>query len=162
MVAHLAASSALSLPGCKNFSGICHGNANRVERLPGIFKERTLRNFLCGFAQWKRKRSSPPQAQADISRFDLDQLAKVADGFSGAEIEQALIAAMYEAFAQDREFTIRYVLQLNRRCLCLDNDRAGNSLRDWASSVPDLQRAPLLNTSAWSFKAFSCYYGEEG
>jgi len=34
----------------------------------------------------------------DITRFDLDQLAKVADGFSGAEIEQALIAAMYEAF----------------------------------------------------------------
>jgi len=87
--------------------------ANRVERLPGEFlrKGRFDEIFFVDlpnaeereiftFHLLKRKR--------DITRFDLDQLAKVADGFSGAEIEQALIAAMYEAFAQDREFAVRY------------------------------------------------------
>jgi len=43
-----------------------------------------------------------------------------------------LIAAMYEAFAQDREFTVRYVLQLSRRASVANNDRAGNSLENWA------------------------------
>lgn len=36
----------------------------------------------------------------DPAAFDLPQLAKVSQGFSGAEIEQAVVAALYEAHAQ--------------------------------------------------------------
>jgi len=62
--------------------------------------------WICQMQKSAKKSSrSLLKRKRDITRFDLDQLAKVADGFSGAEIEQALIAAMYEAFAQDREFT---------------------------------------------------------
>jgi len=35
--------------------------------------------------------------------FDVDGLVAAAEGFSGAEIEQAIVSAMYAAFARDRE-----------------------------------------------------------
>lgn len=40
----------------------------------------------------------------DPARFDLEALAEAARGYVGAEIEQAVIDAMYLAFAADREF----------------------------------------------------------
>ena len=39
----------------------------------------------------------------DPAQFDLDALGGASDGFSGAEIEQAVVSAMYAAFAQKRE-----------------------------------------------------------
>jgi SpoVK/Ycf46/Vps4 family AAA+-type ATPase len=39
----------------------------------------------------------------DPTRFDLSGLAQRADGFSGAEIEQVIISALYDAFEEDRE-----------------------------------------------------------
>ena len=42
----------------------------------------------------------------DVSQVSLEGLAKSANGFSGAEIEQAIVAAMYEAFAERRELSI--------------------------------------------------------
>jgi len=80
--------------------------ANRVERLPGEFlrKGRFDEIFFVDLQMQKSAKKSSRFTSSsvnDITRFDLDQLAKVADGFSGAEIEQALIAAMYEAFAQE-------------------------------------------------------------
>jgi len=41
----------------------------------------------------------------DPKRFDLDALAKVTDGFSGSEIEQAIVSAMYTAHALGREIS---------------------------------------------------------
>jgi len=41
----------------------------------------------------------------DAARFDLPTLAAATDGFSGAEIEQAIIAALYAAFANDSDLT---------------------------------------------------------
>src|SRR5438876_2185507 len=41
----------------------------------------------------------------DSGQFDLDELAKVSDGFSGSEIEQAIVSAMYTAHAQGRNVT---------------------------------------------------------
>jgi len=41
----------------------------------------------------------------DHKNYDIDRLATEADQFSGAEIEQAILSAMYRAFAEDREFT---------------------------------------------------------
>src|ERR1700722_2194428 len=39
----------------------------------------------------------------DPAKFDLHTLAEAADGFSGAEIEQAISSALYEAFAAKGE-----------------------------------------------------------
>ncbi|HEV8632102.1 MAG TPA: hypothetical protein VGV61_17440, partial [Thermoanaerobaculia bacterium] len=35
----------------------------------------------------------------DVGRFDLDELALLTDGFSGAELEQAVVAALYGMLA---------------------------------------------------------------
>ncbi len=39
----------------------------------------------------------------DPNRFDLEGLVATSQGFSGAEIEQAVIAGLYDAFEQDRD-----------------------------------------------------------
>lgn len=39
----------------------------------------------------------------DVSKFNLKNLAKASDGFSGAEIEQVVIGGLYVAFDADRE-----------------------------------------------------------
>lgn len=41
----------------------------------------------------------------DVERFDLKMLAKGTNGFTGSEIEQVVMAGLYEAFAQKRELT---------------------------------------------------------
>ncbi len=46
----------------------------------------------------------------DPANFDLDALLAAADGFSGAEIEQAIVSAMYAAFADRRELTNEDIL----------------------------------------------------
>lgn len=46
----------------------------------------------------------------DPLKFALDQLSKAADGFSGAEIEQAVNSAMFSAFAAGDELTDEYLL----------------------------------------------------
>jgi len=130
--------------------------ANRVERLPSEFLRKGRfdeiffvdlptpqeRSDIFKIHLQKRKR--------DIERFDLDQLAKVSDGFSGAEIEQALVAAMYDAFAQDREFTQLDIIAATRATMPLSKTMSEQvtALRDWArqrarpaaASVAEYQR----------------------
>ena len=38
----------------------------------------------------------------DLSRFNVSQLAQITSGWSGAEIEQVIVSAMYEAYAKKR------------------------------------------------------------
>lgn len=45
----------------------------------------------------------------DPARFDVRRLAEIADGFSGAEIEQAIVAGLYEAFAEGQELAQAHV-----------------------------------------------------
>jgi SpoVK/Ycf46/Vps4 family AAA+-type ATPase len=130
--------------------------ANRVERLPGEFLRKGRfdelffvdlpnaeeRKDIFGIHLSKRKR--------DLSRFDLDQLANVSDGFSGAEIEQALVAAMYDAFAQEREFTQLDIIAAVKATQPLSKTMSEQvtALRDWArqrarpaaASVAEYQR----------------------
>jgi SpoVK/Ycf46/Vps4 family AAA+-type ATPase len=47
----------------------------------------------------------------DPRKFDLDKLAAAAKGFSGAEIEQAILAAMHDAFAVRAELTTDGILK---------------------------------------------------
>jgi SpoVK/Ycf46/Vps4 family AAA+-type ATPase len=130
--------------------------ANRVERLPGEFlrKGRFDEIFFVDLPSADERkeifRIHLSKRREDISRFDLDQLVMVCDGFSGAEIEQALVAAMYEAFAQDREFTQLDIIASIRATLPLSKTmhEQVTALRDWArqrarpaaSSVAEYQR----------------------
>jgi SpoVK/Ycf46/Vps4 family AAA+-type ATPase len=46
----------------------------------------------------------------DASKFDTAVIASASDGFSGAEIEQAIISAMHDAFAEKVELTTEHIL----------------------------------------------------
>jgi SpoVK/Ycf46/Vps4 family AAA+-type ATPase len=39
----------------------------------------------------------------DPAQFDVYHLAQISDGYTGAELEQAIVDAMYQAFAEDRD-----------------------------------------------------------
>ncbi|MFO0872451.1 MAG: AAA family ATPase [Phycisphaerales bacterium] len=70
----------------------------------------------------------------DAANFDVEALAVAADGFSGAEIEQAVISALYDAFALGRELTTDDVLQAMRETVPLSRTMSERiaSLRAWA------------------------------
>jgi SpoVK/Ycf46/Vps4 family AAA+-type ATPase len=114
--------------------------ANRIERLPGEFlrKGRFDEIFFVDLPTTEERqdiyRIHLSKRRTDISRFDLMQLAKMSDGFSGAEIEQAIVAAMYEAFAQDREFTQLDIIAALKATLPLSRTMTEQvaALRDWA------------------------------
>ena len=130
--------------------------ANRVERLPGEFlrKGRFDEIFFVDLPTPEERQDiftiHLSKRREDISRFDLEQLSKMSDGFSGAEIEQAIVAAMYEAFAQDREFTQLDIIAAIKATLPLSRtmQEQVTALRDWArqrarpaaSSVAEYQR----------------------
>ena len=130
--------------------------ANRVERLPGEFlrKGRFDEIFFVDLPTQEERQDifniHLGKRRRDIARFDIEQLSKVSDGFSGAEIEQALIAAMYEAFAQDREFTQLDIIAAIKATLPLSRTMSEQvtALRDWArqrarpaaASVAEYQR----------------------
>ncbi|MEN9244804.1 MAG: AAA family ATPase, partial [Gloeomargarita sp. DG02_5_bins_242] len=130
--------------------------ANRVDKLPGEFlrKGRFDEIFFVDLPNLEERREifriHLKQRRPEIDRFDLDQLAKVSDGFSGAEIEQAVIAAMYDAFAQDREFTQLDIIAAVKATLPLSRTMTEQvtALRDWAkqrarpaaASVAEYQR----------------------
>ena len=114
--------------------------ANRVERLPGEFlrKGRFDEIFFVDLPTAEERqdifRIHLMKRRRAIDRFDLVQLANVCEGFSGAEIEQALVAAMYEAFAQDREFTQLDIIAACRATVPLSKtmNEQVTALRDWA------------------------------
>ncbi|MFN9607985.1 MAG: AAA family ATPase [Pseudanabaena sp.] len=130
--------------------------ANRIEKLPGEFlrKGRFDELFFVDLPNSEERRDifriHLRKRRPDLERFDLEQLSKVSDGFSGAEIEQAVIAAMYEAFAQDREFTQLDIISAVKSTTPLSRTMTEQvaALRDWArmrarpaaTSVAEYQR----------------------
>ena len=114
--------------------------ANNVMQLPpellrpGRFDER----FFCGlphkvereeiFGIHLRKRDRKPED------FDLDALAEASDGFSGAEIEQTIIEAMYEAFSREQDITTELIMEAVKVTVPLSRTmkEGVDGLRRWA------------------------------
>ncbi len=72
----------------------------------------------------------------DAAAFDLAKLAAGSEGFSGAEIEQSIIAGLYTAFAQKQQLTTEILLAELRATQPLSVTRAEEveSIRDWAKT----------------------------
>jgi SpoVK/Ycf46/Vps4 family AAA+-type ATPase len=70
----------------------------------------------------------------DPSLFDLTTLAAASDGFTGAELEAAVVGALYRAFADGRDVVAVDVLEEIRRTTPLSRTRAETiaGLRSWA------------------------------
>lgn len=67
--------------------------------------------------------------------FDLHQLALASQGLSGAEIEQALIAGLYEAFDQNRALQMNDLLDVLQETVPLSRmmEEEIDALRTWAT-----------------------------
>lgn len=81
------------------------------------------------FAIHLKKRGRDPET------FDLDGLAKASDGFSGSEIEQAVIAAMHEAFGHKSKVTTEGIIKVlgDSPPLSVTMAEKVEALRRWAS-----------------------------
>jgi AAA+ superfamily predicted ATPase len=70
----------------------------------------------------------------DASQFDLNTLAMASDGLSGAEIEQAVIAGLYEAFDKNRPLEMGDLLDVLQDTVPLSQmmQEEIDALRNWA------------------------------
>ncbi|MEL7238614.1 MAG: AAA family ATPase, partial [Planctomycetota bacterium] len=84
------------------------------------------REMIFGIHLRKRERK--------LDSFDLRKLAKEADGFSGAEIEQAIVSGLYAAYADRREMTQDDIVKALRTSPPLSVTRREHieELRAWA------------------------------
>lgn len=88
----------------------------------------------------------------DASLFELEHLAAASSGFSGAEIEQAVIGGMFKAFHAGEELQTKHILQEIRQTIPLSKTMKEpiTALRQWAkgrarnaSSRPKAQDQPV-------------------
>lgn len=81
------------------------------------------------FAIHLRKRGRDPQ------KFNIAKLAQAAEGFSGAEIEQAIISALFEAFHRGADLDDEAILQELKRAVPLSRTMREHiaALRAWAT-----------------------------
>jgi ATP-dependent 26S proteasome regulatory subunit len=72
----------------------------------------------------------------EVTTFDLAKLAAGSEGFSGAEIEQVIVAGLYSAFAQKQQLTTDVLLAEIRATQPLSVTRAEEveSIRQWAKT----------------------------
>jgi ATP-dependent 26S proteasome regulatory subunit len=72
----------------------------------------------------------------DVAIFDLPSLAAASEGFSGAEIEQAIVAGLYTAFSQKQQLTTEILVAEIRGTQPLSVTRAEDiqAIRDWAKT----------------------------
>ncbi len=82
----------------------------------------------------------------DPAAFDLDALAALAAGFSGAEIEQAVVAGLYDAFSEGVELSQTHIDQALRATVPLSRTMADDidRLRGWAATRARPASVPVL------------------
>jgi SpoVK/Ycf46/Vps4 family AAA+-type ATPase len=70
----------------------------------------------------------------DPKGFDLGALAEASEGFSGVEMEQAVVAALYTAFARRTGLSTEHILEEIKATKPLSVTRAEEieALREWA------------------------------
>jgi MoxR-like ATPase len=97
----------------------------------------------------------------DAQQFDLPALVEASQDFSGAEIEQAIISALYDAFYHQEDLATAHVLSALGETVPLARtmDEHIGRLRTWAdgrarnASVPRVVRGDGNETPSLNFKA---------
>jgi ATP-dependent 26S proteasome regulatory subunit len=114
--------------------------ANDIERLPpemirkGRFDEIFFVDLPPGETRGDIFRIHLMKRRLEPQDYDLAELAKAAEGFSGSEIEQAIVSARYTAHAGGREVTqedLLAELKQTRPLSVLMSEKV-QELRDWA------------------------------
>ena len=70
-----------------------------------------------------------------LAQFDLRRLAECSEGFSGAEVEQSVVAAIYAAHAQDATLNNNHIIQEIKQTkpLSIVMSERIEGLRQWAT-----------------------------
>jgi SpoVK/Ycf46/Vps4 family AAA+-type ATPase len=70
----------------------------------------------------------------DPAKFDIDRLALSSAGYSGAEIEEAVVSAMFDAFYEDKLLTTEDIFNAVRQTVPLSKTMSEDmeGLRDWS------------------------------
>ncbi len=116
--------------------------ANRIDLLPpellrkGRFDELFFIDLPAAPERQEILRIHVARRRRDPAAYDLAALAQVAAGFSGAELEQAVVAALHEAFAEGTELAQRHLARAVAESLPISVTMREeiDRLRDWASS----------------------------
>jgi ATP-dependent 26S proteasome regulatory subunit len=116
--------------------------ANRIEQLPPelLRKGRFDEIFFIDLPAFAERREilriHVERRRRDPGRYDLDALARAAAGHSGAELEQAVITALHEAFAEGGELEQRHLALAVSETMPLSVTMREEiaRLRDWAST----------------------------
>jgi SpoVK/Ycf46/Vps4 family AAA+-type ATPase len=123
--------------------------ANNISALPpellrkGRFDEiffvdlPTLKERMDIFRLHMEKRLMDPGVVGEFEVTDevLEMLAEISEGFTGAEIEQAVISGLFEAFAEDRSIQLDDFVRSIQNTVPLSVTQAEQirSIRDWAN-----------------------------
>jgi SpoVK/Ycf46/Vps4 family AAA+-type ATPase len=114
--------------------------ANAVDQLPpeflrkGRFDEIFFVDLPKPEARTEAFRIHLGRRDLAVERFVMDELVAASEGFSGAEIEQAVVSALYEAYAESRQLDQAHLLTALRatRPLSVLMAEKVQWLRDWA------------------------------
>lgn len=114
--------------------------ANDISRLPpelvrkGRFDEIFFVDLPAAPVRQEMFRMHLARRSQVAEHFDLPRLATAADGYTGAEIEQAVVAALYSALARQEPLTTTHVLQAvtGTRPLSVTMAESIAALRAWA------------------------------
>jgi AAA+ superfamily predicted ATPase len=116
------------------------GTANDISALPPevLRKGRFDEIFFVDLPQLQERREifaiHLARRGRDPLEYDLNQLAVVSDGFSGAEIEQVIIDGLYDAFEHDRDLTGEDMFRNLEKTVPLSQTMESKitALRQWA------------------------------
>ncbi len=116
--------------------------ANRIEALPPelLRKGRFDEIFFVDLPAPAERREifeiHLSRRRRDPAGFDTGELVRAAEGFAGAEIEQAVVEGLYHAFAEGQELAQDHVLRAIRETLPLSRTMREDigRLRDWAKT----------------------------
>jgi SpoVK/Ycf46/Vps4 family AAA+-type ATPase len=124
----------------RNSDVLLVATANNISELPpelvrkGRFDEIFFVDLPSPTARGEILRIHLNKRDLDASQFDLPQLVGVTDGFSGAEIEQGIVSALYAAHSLSQEPKAAHLASEFRRTRPLSVVMAERvtALRDWA------------------------------
>ncbi len=114
--------------------------ANDISALPPelLRKGRFDEIFFVDLPIWAERRDvfrvHLAKRKMDPAQFDLDALAKAAEGYSGAEIEEAIISSMFDAFYDKQELTSERLVNGLRQTVPLSRTMREDidALRQWS------------------------------
>ena len=113
---------------------------NRIDNLPDelLRKGRFDEIFYVGLPNETERKEifkiQVAKVKRNVKVLDMDELVKASKGFSGAEIEQAIVSGLYTAFSRGTDLQSDYVLSvfLNTKPLSVSRESQLKAMAKWA------------------------------